>query len=182
MNTRPCVPLLSEPQPLSQTTTINMGKEQRASPPAPPPPTEAEVTAEEEVQARAAQGVPKPLREPPGVLRWFLRTEQGRVQKKKETLDVWQPGKREQMTQRNAETAKERVLQPQYGWIDKPLFLFTLHFLFIYLYDTHAVTLRWWHHLQPGSAQQWPSYGPVRRNFFFQSGRLQITIMCGKIL
>lgn len=83
MNTRPCVPLLSEPQPPSQTTTINMGEEQRASPPAPPPPTEAEVTAEEEVQARAAQGVPNPLREPPGVLRWFLRTEQGRVQKKK---------------------------------------------------------------------------------------------------
>lgn len=64
-----------------------MGEEQRASPPAPPPPSEAEVTAEEEVQARAAPGVPSALREPPG---WFLRAEQGRVRKKRiRALDVF---------------------------------------------------------------------------------------------
>lgn len=54
-------------QPPSQTTNINMGAEQRAFPAAPPPPSEAEVTAEEVVQAEGCKGVPKPLSKPPGV-------------------------------------------------------------------------------------------------------------------
>lgn len=84
---------------------------------------------------------------------------------------------RETGNKRHRTAAKERLLQAQYGWIDTPHCYFRSICLFVCLFVTHSATLRWWRHLQPGSAQLWPSASrPVRRNFCFQSGRLQTNV------
>lgn len=73
------------------------------------------------------------------------------------------------MTTRETGTAaKERLLQAQYGWIDKPRFLFPLHFFICLFISLLPIQPRCAGDIicSQGLLKLWPSYyGPVIRNF-----------------